>query len=248
MPWLFDDASFEGAGGTIPFNDLPFSIGAWVYVNDVAIEMCAVGAGHTANDTDFFMLTVNGDQTGDPVRAVSGQGGSSAFAETTTGVTVNTWHHICAVFAGEADRRVFIDGGSKGTNTDSITEPAILFRSSIGLSDRQNDSLWFSGAVAYAFWYFGTLTDAEVAEIANGSMFLPAYQGFVYPMNEDNAGVGEINSWDQTGSMTATGAVQLDSPAPIYMPTPRRIIVPGGAAPAGPNRSGRFPASLMGAT
>jgi hypothetical protein len=67
---------------------------------------------------DHFSLLADGAAAGDPVRAQHRrQGGSSLIASSTTGFSVGEWYLATAVFASLSERRAYINGGSKASET-----------------------------------------------------------------------------------------------------------------------------------
>jgi hypothetical protein len=103
-------------------------------------------------------------------RAVEAGAFGAAF-----GVAVSTnlsrlghWHHACGVFAADADRRVYLDGSSKGTNTTSVTvvgpdTTAIGMRYGLGTPG----GFW-DGLIAEAAIWNVALDDGEAALLAQG--------------------------------------------------------------------------------
>lgn len=88
-------------------------------------------------------------------------------ATTTSSYLVNTWHHGCGIWATVTDRRAFLDGGSKGTDVNSIT-PANLDRTSIGRLGRATPAVYMSGMIAeVAIWDLSSwpgATDSDKAD------------------------------------------------------------------------------------
>ena len=118
---------------------------------------------------DFQALVARGGGTGDPVWASSYRTGqSAASAVTSSGYSINTWHHACGVFAAADDRAVFIDGGSKGTNATSVVMEHISACSIGTVWRNDNPSVWMYGAIAEAAMWNAALTDEEVAILAKG--------------------------------------------------------------------------------
>ena len=95
-------------------------------------------------------LAVGGWLAGDPVVARSYAPGNSQDAVSTTGYSVNTWHHGCAVFTSNILRAAFIDGGSKGTDVDQVDIGVTYDRVSVGRSGDSTPSWYMSGRIAEA--------------------------------------------------------------------------------------------------
>lgn len=111
---------------------------------------------------------------------------SWALATTTSDFSDGTWQHLCGVFTNATDRAVFLDGGSKGTNSDNQT-PVGINDFTIGNTYTGGTS-WFYGKLAHVAIWDIALSDAEVAQLAAGanpvaiqSAHLIAY----YPLLED---------------------------------------------------------------
>jgi hypothetical protein len=144
----------------------PLTFAVWAFCTDAANSQDVVSIGNSAG-TDFFALNFGGSAGADPVRALTRQGGTTAIASTSTNYSANTWHHGCAVFAAANDRRAFIDGGSKVTETTSAT-PASLNITRIGQRGSNAASTNFSGRIAEAAIWNVALSDTEVAALARG--------------------------------------------------------------------------------
>jgi hypothetical protein len=119
---------------------------------------------------DFFGLAARGDAAGDPIQ-VSTYDFEGPFtpAVTTTGYSINTWHHACGVWASSSDRRAFIDGGSKGTDSTDNPISNTPTHTSVGRIYRNTgDTESMDGSIAEAAIWNVALTDAEVGVLATG--------------------------------------------------------------------------------
>ena len=183
MAYLFDDASSEymQRDSTTITNE-PLTLAAWFNTNDVSIHQQIMWIGDKDVDNMYWYLAVRGDVAGDPVQAGT-RGTSTRTADTTTGATVNTWHHACATFSGDTDRTAYIDGGSSANDTASATVTG-ADRMSIGAARRSSPFGYFSGLIAECAVWNVVLTAAEVAILAAGYSPL-----FVRPQSL-------INYWD----------------------------------------------------
>src|SRR4051794_3034491 len=97
----------------------PLTMACWFNPNSASAYQCVMGIADSASGSNFHGLLLRGDVVGDPLQVITSVVG--ATATTTTGYTANTWHHGAGVFASAASRSVYIDGGSKDTNTGSTT-------------------------------------------------------------------------------------------------------------------------------
>lgn len=124
--------------------------------------------GNTGAMGDGFSLNWGGNAAGDPLRAITWNAGTFALAATTSGYSVNTWHHGCAVFAAANSRTVYIDGGSAATETTSITPGSAPTSIAVGRFQSNAPSGYFSGRLAeVGVWSVG-LNASEVAALARG--------------------------------------------------------------------------------
>lgn len=167
MARLFNDAASDvlvNANAVVAA--MPLTMACWFYPDDMTISAVLMGIGN-GGGADYFELNFGGTVAGDPVRALSRSGGATAIAVATTGATVNTWHHACAVFTSATSRAAFIDGGSKGTNATSNT-PSTMTQTVIGKRANADLLAYFSGRIAEAAIWNVALSDMEVAALAKG--------------------------------------------------------------------------------
>ena len=238
MARLFDDASLEGYRTAAAVTAMPLTIAAWFYLDDAASFGTIVGAS-SEDDNAFhgWWLTAYGSAAGNIVAARTFGGLSVKQADTTTGPTTNTWHHACAVFASATSRSAYIDGGSKGTNTDSETASSIN-NVSIGRTYYYNsaDNVWsgsYSGAVAEVGIWNVALTDSEIAILGNGysPLFVrPQSLVFYAPLIRTVLDRIDNKTFTANGSPAVAAHPAIIYPAQVY-----QSFSAAGAPPAGPS-------------
>lgn len=165
---------FSGSGQYLTATDtpasLPVTMACWFYAHSVSRNdflITIAEDGPIPATKDFLGLRLRGGVGGDPVRAISWNASGSGAASTSTGFSTNTWHHGCAVFAADDDRRVYIDGGSKGTNVTNTA--TAMQRTNIACMRREGlVSDEHDGGIAETVIYEGILSDEEVAMLALG--------------------------------------------------------------------------------
>lgn len=163
MSRLFDDAFNEYLQvASAVVTEAPHAMVAWFNSDDATIEqsLITVVDESSALSGDFFNLRACGTVAGDPIRAtVYKTGQPSEWAESTSGYSVDTWHHAAAIFTNKTDRRAYIDGGSKGTDAvDRRPDPADISHTQIGMMKRAANIYYpMSGRIAEAAIY--VLTD-----------------------------------------------------------------------------------------
>ena len=149
------------------------------------------------------------------------EGAGTSTATATTAPSTNTWQNACAVFAASNDRRIYLNGGSKGTNTGSRTVSS-LNSTSIGIIRGYATYAGFSGQIAHpAIWSVG-LTDEEIAMLGAGISPLrirPQSLAFYMPyLGRDSAEIDIIAA----RTATVTNATASANEPPLIWPRARR--------------------------
>jgi len=154
MSRLFDDASNEYLYvNQSSFATYPFAI-CTVFRMDADVTASLIDIADKDVNTSYHRILAMDSGGGSFLRASSNApatgGGASAIS--TSGWTIDTWHHAGAIFAAANDRRIFIDGGSKGTNATAKT-PTNLERTWIGELAALGGAANMSGDIAeMAIW------------------------------------------------------------------------------------------------
>jgi hypothetical protein len=150
-------------------NSPPLSIAGWVYPTDNANENTFFCIGNNGNGVPFIICAVSGSVGGDPFRfLVRDDSSNLQFATTSTGYSLNTWHHFTGVWASATSTAVYIDGGSKGTDTDPSLGTLTLNRTVIGARQTNGLSQYFDGNIGEVTLWNAALTDDDAAELATG--------------------------------------------------------------------------------
>jgi hypothetical protein len=168
---LFDDASTQYLEvDSTPLTQVPATLACWFRSDDITLTQALISLADKDDDNDRLTLFAGGGTAGDPVIAqTTNQLGSTAAAVSSTGYSADVWHHACGVFAANNDRRAFIDGGSKGTNTTTRSMVSgQIDRVSIGRLGSLTVGNYMSGRIAQAAIWNVALSDAEVAALARG--------------------------------------------------------------------------------
>ena len=201
----------------------PFTMACWFYPRNITGNHGLMGIETVGSNNNLHLLSAAGAVAGDPIRAWS-RTSSSVSASTTTGFSANVWQHACGVWASATDRRVFLNGGSKGTNATNIN-PSGMNRTQIGMDQSGTEEM--SGLIAEACIWNVALTDAEVLLLANG----------VHPWRIRASAIAAGGYWPLYGTQTAeadfsgrgnhltvTEAIRGDHPPKIEIwSLPRRV-------------------------
>lgn len=210
MSRLFDDASSEFLEVDVaPATATPLTLGCWFYADDVAVNHNLMGIFNKDEVDEWFTLIFAGAVSDKVVAQV----GISGAALTSTSATINTWHYATGVFTSSTSRDVFIDGGGKGSNTDTFA-PSGVNRVSVGRKGGPTPADYFSGRIAEAAIWDVALTDVEVAVLATGVSPLrvrPANLKGYWPIFGASP---ETDYSGQGNNLTVTGATIADH-APV---------------------------------
>jgi len=142
----------------------PFWISAWVYKNAPTPE-AVVWLGDNSETKVCYMLWLDTSQKAVAVVQESRYVGEGVWS--TTSGSINTWHHLCAVFAATNDRRIYLDAGGKNTSARDLS-PKDLNRTTIGREDGASPGSYTNGSWAEVAFGTGAPTDDEVAALAAG--------------------------------------------------------------------------------
>jgi hypothetical protein len=119
-----------------------------------------------------FSLEANGTIAGDPVRAVMTKDGTTGLANSLSGYTAGNWYTATAVFAAIDNRSIYLNGGSKSTNTTSST-PVDLDVTYIGaIVSNTVISYYPDGKISACGFLNKALSDAQVLAIHNAMSIL----------------------------------------------------------------------------
>ncbi len=160
----FDDAAsqyFES--NVIPIAGYPFTVAVWGRPDDVTIAQAAWWSGDKDVANVYFELGFDGVTAGDPA-FFRARNTTIRDAQSTTAFVANVWQHICGVAVSATDRAVFLNAGSKGTSTLSVTAGA-LDRTTVGRAGDSTPDTYMSGRIADVRVYNRALSDPEVAAL-----------------------------------------------------------------------------------
>ena len=106
---------------TPSITQLPFSISLWFKAGDVTNFHFPFHCMNKDGAESHNRIDVRGDLAGDPVRFFP-TGAGAGFVDTTTGYSADIWNHVLAVCTSTILYEIWLSGGSKGTETTSVTD------------------------------------------------------------------------------------------------------------------------------
>lgn len=172
MGRLFTAANSEYfEADTAALTGVPLSFSAWIRTNNVDISETIMGLFDLSQSAHYVRLRVSGNEAGDLLSATVNTGGGGLDIDSTSGVTINTWHHALFVGAAVDDWRIYIDGANKGTSTGSRTSSG-LDRTTIGRMGDSTPGQHFDGDIAEAAIIAAILNDDDAVGLAGGGSIL----------------------------------------------------------------------------
>lgn len=230
---------------TFPSVALPFTVVYWFYATDVTnIHYGWSASANIAGNVSYFFLGPRGDVSGDPIHAIAdNEPSGTGIAATSSGYSANTWHHAAGVFSSSTSRSVYLDGGSKVTNTTSAS-PDSINTMNVGAFYYTNTRFaGFGGRIAYLAMWNVALSDDEIADLGrklNGVpcgvhpiRIRPESLVACYPLGGFH-GEHDGDIWKDSYNLTPSGTPTWEeSPAVIY-PSRKKIIFPA-SSPAPPS-------------
>jgi hypothetical protein len=187
----------------------------------------------------MFAINLRGDLS---TKYVDAQENPGSLAQTTSAYSANTWHHALAVFNSQTDRRIYLDGGAKGTNSTSGGAMSSVTGLILGAGTDGSGGFtsYFSGRVDEAGIWNAALTDADAASLARGCtpiQVCPSKLAAYYPLG-GHYGQLDVDRWKNRYDLTPTGSpTWADHPRVIY---PRRSFWVPSPSVAGPPSSTKY--------
>lgn len=206
----------------------PLSMACWfypLYVNQLRY-LGGIYNSASANQRNWFTL---GTSSAGGVQAATADAATGAAGAVSSAAHVqDQWQHACGVFASASDRRAYLDGGSKVTNTTTLT-PSGLNRTSVGVQDNTapSGSATFGYVAEFAIWDVA-LTDQEVGILATGIvplMVRPQNLIAYWPLIGRHL-PNEINLMSNASPLVQVGTVSRRRHPRILMPSRPRLYLP----------------------
>lgn len=178
--FLFSETDDYASTSDIPVAAAPLTMMAWVYTTSNTVISNVMMIGDASAADHWFALNLRGDVGGDPVEAQA-RDGSTGAARTGGTYSINTWHHVAAVFSSTTSRTAYLDTIPSTPDTTAIT-PAGLDIFSIGeLRDSSPSGNWIGGRIYDARVYNRALTRDEIALAMSGLDLNPVAHNFYIP-------------------------------------------------------------------
>jgi hypothetical protein len=165
MSVVLNGSSQRLYAAAVPGVDCPYTISVWFKSTSASAKQETACLYNTAL-TRGYELFAEGAVAGDPVRGAQHLSGAN-FSNTTTGYNTNVWQHACFVVTSLSSRAVFLNGGSKGTNTAAVSASTNINTVGVGAI---STFYYFAGKLAEVALWNKALSDAQVASLAAGAV------------------------------------------------------------------------------
>jgi hypothetical protein len=142
----------------------PVTLACWANVTSIAASITTLGVTSSA---DQSRQSIGITATTGAAHIQTDSGASAAVGVSATGVTINTWQHLCGACSA-ANSRIAYRNGVAGTTETTSRTPASLSRTSIGVRDTNTQANWVPGLVAHAAIWNVALTAEEILALAKG--------------------------------------------------------------------------------
>jgi len=200
----------------------PFTISAWVRPAAAAATQTIA----TISDTGVPSAQHTLIQAGNAFEARSRN--TSFETATATGTVSNgVWQHACGVWASNALRAAYYNGGGKGTDTTSVTNPT-LDGFAVGVLNDSSPGANYDGNIAHVAVWAAALTDTEVQQLAQGVSPLNIRRGALmgyWPMHFDGSRVEDVVGGNHLDIITGTLQFSNLYPPKILLPS-KTIVAP----------------------
>jgi hypothetical protein len=167
MARLFASASSQyGAHGAAVITDVPLTMCCFYKPTSVGTAQVPMGIGQSNSNNNRFTLNVSAANPA-AVGATTKVAGSTPNATTSGLLVAGTRYHLAAVFATASDRRVYVDGGNKVTNTQTLAMSTLNW-TTIGRVPSNSVTNYADATIEEAAIWNVALTDDEILSLARG--------------------------------------------------------------------------------
>lgn len=141
--------------------EYPVTLTAWVKTTMTGVGNIVTIANSADND-QWFSLRVESGKAYAEQRNVG-----HPEAISTTDINDGEWHHVAAVYTGNTNRIIYVDGVNEDTDGSSVSFPTSLNRWSIGRIGDSSPGQVLTGSVDDVRIYNRDLSDSEISALYN---------------------------------------------------------------------------------
>jgi len=200
----------------------PFTISAWMRTTSTAGAFRHI-AGISDASADGLAAILVRDPADTDARAWSMKDDppplANPSANTSTQYSINTWHHVLAVFASDTSRTIYLDDAGADTSVGAATYQVGMDRFTLGQAYTSGSPRYsFDGYIAEVGLWDVALSSANITSLAAGAVpssvdagNIVAYWPLLTDTNDD------INSFDLTKSAGANPPSDPEHPTMIQI-------------------------------
>lgn len=212
--------------GSALVTSVPLSMACWIYCTTLPTShgdeytLVQISDSSGAGKFDSWYIRIDDSSGKNRPQAIM-RNGALNNALCSAEISVNTWHHICGVWAATDSGAIYLDGGNKATDSTNVTGITGLDSTQLGRVDLgtfQDD--YFDGRMAEAAIWDVALTDEQVAALAAGASPMhvsPSAPVGYWPLYASQTG----NAIDYSGNgndLTEMSAIGVADHAPVAPP------------------------------
>jgi len=236
MSRSFNGSSDYARYGGAVVSAYPFTMACWALPDNTTANHTLIWVGNSAVSNQYFELSIRGADGGDPVAAIA-RNTVYTSATTSTGFSSSAWNHCCGVWTNSFSRDAYLNGGGKGSNTESVSATGLgANRTTVGRSDDSTPGDNIAGLIAHPCIWNVALTEAEIKSLARGAHPLtvrPASIVSYWPLyGNGSPEPDEVGRFE----LPLTGTSKSSNNPPVISPRRKRFIYIPAAAPAGNRR------------
>lgn len=191
-----------------------FSVSAWTFPDTTNANRPIVTLDDGVVGLNVYRFYFSNAASG-ALRMQTVNSPSSATVTTANTATTGAWNHIVGGEVSAASRFVRLNGGTKATETTSVT-PVGINKTEIGAEANGGD--YFDGLLAEVALWSVALDDDEQLALSKGIcplLIRPQSLAGYWPLLGNDG--SELDRWKSRFDMTVTGATKADHPR-IYYP------------------------------
>lgn len=166
MAYEFNGSTQYFSVGSTLLTDEPITLLAHGNSDSATVAQAALSLGNNGAN-GYYFLQWQGNVASDPIRGSKANDAGSTANVDSIGYTADAWHIGAVSFVTNTSRKSFINGGTKGSNTTSITDPTPDFIT-VGALRTGAVANYFDGELAQSCFLNVDMTDAQHGYVGKG--------------------------------------------------------------------------------
>jgi hypothetical protein len=178
--------------------NFPFSMSVWVKSTSDSTSQTAVFYGRTDAYDRMYLIGLSGTYTPDSPFIYARKQATSSSDVTSTGYSTGTWYNVIGVFLADNTRKVYVNGGSVGTDANAVVigEAGTSWSLALGRANDSSPSGYFTGTIAEVGVWSIALGDDDILDLQTN-----------YPHDVNHANL--YGCWKLNEALATDNAVDL---------------------------------------